>query len=133
MKSRTKPALGVVPTAQVQISLPVQGVLQDIKHAFYGMCIQAADADVRVRPGGAVRRQERALCALNRARLGMTPLHLRKNEIPTVPLSPRHAKIAGRTASRARTLRQHSSASGSNHCTPKRAAVSLLRYQLSSA
>jgi putative transposase len=41
MKSRTKPALRVVPTAQVQISLPVQGVLQDIKHAFYGLCIQA--------------------------------------------------------------------------------------------
>lgn len=41
MKSRTKPALRVVPTAQVQISLPVQGVLQDIKHAFHGLCIQA--------------------------------------------------------------------------------------------
>jgi len=41
MKSRTKPALRVVPTAQVQISLPVQGVLQDVKHAFYGLCIQA--------------------------------------------------------------------------------------------
>jgi len=24
----------------VQISLPVQGVLQDVKHAFYGLCIQ---------------------------------------------------------------------------------------------
>jgi putative transposase len=41
MKSRTKPALRVAPTAQVQFSLPVQGVLQDIKHAFYGLCIQA--------------------------------------------------------------------------------------------
>ena len=41
MKSRMKPALRVVPTAQVQITLPVQGVLQDVKHAFYGLCIQA--------------------------------------------------------------------------------------------
>jgi transposase-like protein len=41
MKSRTKPALRVVQSAQVQISLPVQGVLQDVKHAFYGLCIQA--------------------------------------------------------------------------------------------
>jgi|SRR5690349_16828641 len=41
MKSRTKPALRVVPTAEVQISLPVQGVLQDVKHAFYGLCIHA--------------------------------------------------------------------------------------------
>src|SRR5664279_2407371 len=41
MKSRTKPALRVVQSAQVQISLPVQGVLQDVKHAFYGLCIRA--------------------------------------------------------------------------------------------
>jgi putative transposase len=41
MKSRMKPALRAVPAAQVQISLPVQGVLQDIKHAFYGLCIRA--------------------------------------------------------------------------------------------
>ena len=41
MKSLTKRALRVAPTAQVQITLPVQGVLQDIKHAFYGLCIQA--------------------------------------------------------------------------------------------
>jgi len=41
MKSRTKPALRVVPAAQVQISLSVQGVLQDVKHAFYGLCIHA--------------------------------------------------------------------------------------------
>jgi putative transposase len=41
MKSRTKPALRVVPAAQVQISLPLQGVLQDVKHAFYGLCIHA--------------------------------------------------------------------------------------------
>ena len=41
MKSLTKPALRVAATAQVQITLPVQGVLQDVKHAFYGLCIQA--------------------------------------------------------------------------------------------
>ena len=41
MKSRMKPALRAVPTAQVQISLPVQGVLQDVRHAFYGLCVQA--------------------------------------------------------------------------------------------
>jgi putative transposase len=41
MKSRTKPALRVVASAQVQISLPMQGVLQDVKHAFYGLCVHA--------------------------------------------------------------------------------------------
>lgn len=41
MKSRTKPALRVVPAAQVQLSLPIQGVLQDVRHAFYGLCINA--------------------------------------------------------------------------------------------
>ncbi len=41
MKSLTKPALRAVGPAQVQITLPVQGVLQDVKHAFYGLCIQA--------------------------------------------------------------------------------------------
>lgn len=41
MKSRTKPALRVAPPAQVQITLPTQGVLQDIKHAFMGLCIHA--------------------------------------------------------------------------------------------
>ena len=41
MKSLTKPAVRAVAPAQVQITLPVQGVLQDVKHAFYGLCIQA--------------------------------------------------------------------------------------------
>lgn len=41
MKSRTKPALRVVPAATVQLSLPVQGVLKDVQSAFYGLCIQA--------------------------------------------------------------------------------------------
>jgi putative transposase len=39
MKSHTKPALRAMPAAQVQISLPVQGVLRDVRHAFLGLCI----------------------------------------------------------------------------------------------
>ena len=41
MKSHTKPALRVMPAAQVQISLPVQGVLCDVHHAVLGLCIDA--------------------------------------------------------------------------------------------
>ena len=41
MKSHTKPALRAMPAAQVQISLPVQGVLRDVRHAFRGLCIDA--------------------------------------------------------------------------------------------
>ena len=41
MKSRMKPALRVVPAAHVQLTLPIQGVLQDVKHSFYGLCINA--------------------------------------------------------------------------------------------
>lgn len=41
MKSHTKPALRAMPAAQVQISLPVQGVLLDVRHAFLGLCIDA--------------------------------------------------------------------------------------------
>ena len=41
MKSRMKPALRAFPPAQVQISLPVQGVLRDVRHAFLGLCIDA--------------------------------------------------------------------------------------------
>ncbi len=41
MKSRMKPALRALPTTQVQISLPVQGVLRDVRHAFLGLCIDA--------------------------------------------------------------------------------------------
>jgi transposase-like protein len=36
-----KPALRALPSAQVQISLPVQGVLRDVRHAFLGLCIDA--------------------------------------------------------------------------------------------
>ena len=41
MKSRMKPALRVVPAAQVQLSLNVQGVLEDVEHAFFGLCVNA--------------------------------------------------------------------------------------------
>lgn len=41
MKSRTNPALRVVPTAQVQLSLSMDGVLRDVQHAFYGLCVDA--------------------------------------------------------------------------------------------
>jgi transposase-like protein len=41
MKSRTKPALRVVPAAPVQLSLNVEGVLRDVQHAFYGLCVNA--------------------------------------------------------------------------------------------
>lgn len=42
MKSLTKRGLRAAPAAQVvQISLPLQGVLQDVKHAFVGLCVQA--------------------------------------------------------------------------------------------
>ena len=41
MKSRMKPALWAVPAAQVQLSLNVEGVLRDVQHAFYGLCVNA--------------------------------------------------------------------------------------------
>ena len=44
MKSLMKPALRAVSPAQVQFTLPVQGVLRDVKHAFYGLCIHAGRA-----------------------------------------------------------------------------------------
>ncbi len=40
MKSHTLSALRAVPT-QVQISMPVQGVLRDVRHAFLGLCSEA--------------------------------------------------------------------------------------------
>ena len=39
MKSRTKPPLRVVPAAQVQLSLSMDGVLRDLQHSFYGLCV----------------------------------------------------------------------------------------------
>lgn len=41
MKSLTKRGLQAVQAAQVHISLPLQGVLQDIEHAYMGLCVHA--------------------------------------------------------------------------------------------
>jgi putative transposase len=41
MKSGMKRTAQVVPAAQVQLSLPIQSVLHDVQHAFYGLCINA--------------------------------------------------------------------------------------------
>jgi len=41
MKSLTKPVLRAIPEAQFQISLPMQGVLRDVQHAFVGLCVHA--------------------------------------------------------------------------------------------
>lgn len=42
MKSLTKRGLRAVEAPRVvQISLPMQGVLQDVKHAFVGLCVHA--------------------------------------------------------------------------------------------
>jgi len=41
MKSLTKPGVRALPAAEVQISLPVQGVLEDVRHAFLGLCVDA--------------------------------------------------------------------------------------------
>lgn len=41
MKSLTKRGLRAAPAVQVQISVPLQGVLQDVRHAFVGLCVHA--------------------------------------------------------------------------------------------
>jgi hypothetical protein len=38
------PALREVSAATVQLELPVQGVLRDVKSAFHGLCVQAGKA-----------------------------------------------------------------------------------------
>ena len=50
MKSRTKPALRVVAAAQVQLSLSMDGVLRDVQHAFYGLCVNAGKQVLGHRP-----------------------------------------------------------------------------------
>lgn len=78
MKSHTKAALRAEPAAQVQISMPVQGVLHDVRHAFLGLCI---DAGQRVL--GAMMEADRvALCGAK-----------------GVPDAARHAVRGGSTAS----------------------------------
>lgn len=41
MKSLTKSGPQAIPDSQFQISLPMQGVLRDVQHAFVGLCVQA--------------------------------------------------------------------------------------------
>lgn len=41
MKSRTKSGLKAIGDAQFQVSLPMQGVLHDVQHAFVGLCVEA--------------------------------------------------------------------------------------------
>jgi putative transposase len=41
MKSGTKRTPELVPATQGQLTLPIQSVLQDVQHAFYGLCINA--------------------------------------------------------------------------------------------
>ena len=41
MKSLTKSGLRTIPDSQFQISLPMQGVLRDVQHAFVGLCVHA--------------------------------------------------------------------------------------------
>lgn len=44
MKSRMKPAQRAIPRINVQVSLPLQSVLKDVQHAFYGLCVDAGQA-----------------------------------------------------------------------------------------
>jgi transposase-like protein len=60
MKSRTKPIgrVQAVDAVQVQLSLPVAGVLRDVHSAFFGLCVEAGKAVL-----GAMMEAERtALC-----------------------------------------------------------------------
>src|SRR6187455_1330900 len=41
MKSLTKSGPQAIADSQFQISLPMQGVLRDVQHAFTGLCVQA--------------------------------------------------------------------------------------------
>jgi len=41
MKSLTKSGPRAIPESQFQISLPMQGVLRDVQHAFVGLCVHA--------------------------------------------------------------------------------------------
>jgi len=41
MKSLTKSGPRAIPDSQFQISLPMQGVLRDVQHAFVGLCVRA--------------------------------------------------------------------------------------------
>ena len=71
MKSRTKSEARACAQPQVQISMPLQGVLQDVQQAFYGLCIEAgrrvldvmmeADREALCGPKGVPDAQRRAV------------------------------------------------------------------------
>ena len=71
MKSRTKSKARACAQPQVQISMPLQGVLQDVQQAFYGLCIEAgrrvldvmmeADREALCGPKGVPDAQRRAV------------------------------------------------------------------------
>lgn len=58
MKSPTKHALRTTSAMQVQISMPVAGVLRDARHTFLGLCI---DTDQRL-PAAMMEADHVALC-----------------------------------------------------------------------
>lgn len=71
MKSRTKSKARACAQPQVQISMPLQGVMQDVQQAFYGLCIEAgrrvldvmmeADREALCGPKGVPDAQRRAV------------------------------------------------------------------------
>ena len=71
MKSRTKSKARACSQPEVQISMPMQGVLQDVQQAFYGLCIEAglrvldvmmeADREALCGPKGVPDAQRRAV------------------------------------------------------------------------
>ena len=121
MKSRTKPALRVVPAAQVQLSLSMEGVLHDVQHAFYGLCVNAGkqvllammeadrvdlcgakgvpDADRRATRGG----HTAGAVVLGGQRIGIQRPRARSLDHGELPL-PSYAWAAGRDPLDAATL-----------------------------
>ena len=72
MKSLMKRALRVVPAAQVQLSLAMDGVLRDVRHAFYRAwasgvrCIARCEPPTRSKTSTARWRTTRATFAAGR-------------------------------------------------------------------
>lgn len=64
MKSRTKPMgrAQVVDDVQVQLSLPVAGLLRDVHSAFFGLCVEAGKAVL----GATMEAERTALCGPKR-------------------------------------------------------------------
>ena len=59
-KSKGRQELAVAHTATVEVSLPLLAALEDVEHAFVGVCIEAGEVVL-----GAMMEQDRtALCGL---------------------------------------------------------------------